>query len=98
MNPLENYSTEEYKNAKKAVNEKLGFYTHLAVYLIVNLFFLFLNLKQGGFIWAIYPAVGWGIGLLFHGLGVFSFFNSKRWKQKQIYKEIEKQRKLNQRK
>lgn len=98
MNPHENYSREEYKNAKRAVNEKLGFYTHLSVYLLVNLFFLILNLKQGGFIWAIYPAAGWGIGLLFHGLSVFSFFNNQSWKQKQIYKEMEKQRKLNQRK
>ena len=95
MNTNENYTTEEYQNAKKTVEERLGFYIHLTCYVLVNSFFVFLNLKNGGYFWAIYPIAGWGIGLVFHGLSVFSFFNNNNWKQRQIHKEIEKQRKSN---
>ena len=90
----QNYSIQEYAEAKKRVNERIGFYVHLTVYLCVNLFFHFLNWKNGGSYWAIFPAAGWGIGLFFHAVGVFGFFNNSAWKQRQIQKEIEKRRNL----
>jgi len=89
----QDYTSREYREAKKRVNERIGFYVHLIVYLIVNSFFHILNFIQGEPYWAIFPAAGWGIGLFFHGVGVFGFFNNSTWKQKQIKKEIEKQRK-----
>ncbi|MGB6083217.1 2TM domain-containing protein [Moheibacter sp.] len=94
MEPKHNYTTEEYQRAKKAVEEKIGFYIHLACYLIVNGYFAFLSLKDGGHFWAIYPMAGWGIGLAFHGLGVFGFFNNSAWKERQVQKELEKQRRI----
>lgn len=90
----QNYTSREYQEAKKRVNERIGFYVHLLVYLAVNAFFHYINWKEGGSYWAIFPAAGWGIGLFFHGVGVFGFFNNSAWKQKQIRKEIEKQRNL----
>ena len=93
----QNYTEREYRAAQKAVNEKIGFYIHLSVYLLVNAFFHVLNYVEGGYYWAVWPALGWGIGLLFHGLGVFGFFSSPGWKQRQIQKELEKQRKLKER-
>lgn len=94
MEPKKNYNEEEYEKAKKTVEEKLGFYVHLICYLIVNSFFVYLNLKKGGGFWAIYPIVGWGIGLVFHGLGVLGFFNNSSWKDRQIQKELERQRRI----
>lgn len=94
MEPKYNYTTEEYQRAKKAVEEKIGFYIHLACYLIVNGYFTFLSLKNGGHFWAIYPLAGWGIGLAFHGLSVFGFFNNSGWKERQVQKELEKQRRI----
>lgn len=87
------YTTEEYSEAKKAVEDRLGFYVHLAVYILVNSYFVFINLKNGGYFWAAWPLGGWGIGLVFHGIGVFGFFNNHAWKARQIRKEIEKRRK-----
>jgi len=89
----QNVNSREYQEAKKRVNERIGFYVHLLVYLSVNAFFHYINWREGGSYWAVFPAAGWGIGLLFHGVGVFGFFNNSSWKQKQIHKEIEKQRK-----
>lgn len=89
------FSTEEYQEAKKAVEERFGFYVHLTAYILVNSFFVFLSLKNGHYFWAIWPIAGWGIGLMFHGISVFGFFNNTGWKQRQIQKELEKRRKLN---
>lgn len=95
---MENYTSKEYKEAKKAVEAKYGFYIHLAVYLLVNIFFHIMNYvylaDAGGEYWAIWPAFGWGIGLLFHGAAAFKLFNNTRWKEEQIRKELEKQRRF----
>lgn len=89
------YSTEEYQQAKKVVEERLEFYVHMASYILVNGYLVFLNITNGGYFWAIWPIAGWGIGLLFHGISVFGFFNNVAWKNKQIQKELEKRRRLN---
>jgi len=52
--------------AAKRANMKLGFYIHAAVYVAVNLGLVLLSASQGK-AWAIYPALGWGLGLLLHG-------------------------------
>lgn len=93
---MENLSEIEYQEAKKAVKEKIGFYWHLASYVIVNLYLLFIYFqgrKEGEtYFWNIWVILGWGIGLAFHALKTFGFFNSKSWEEKQIQKEIEKRR------
>ncbi len=88
-----NYTPQEYSEAKKAVNERIGFYVHLIVYLAVNGFFHIINWWEGGGYWAIFPAAGWGIGLFFHGLGVFGKFTNAAWKKKMIQKELVKRKK-----
>ena len=64
-----------YDLAKKRVEEKRGFYSHLTVYIIVNIILIIIWAfpAGGGFPWFIFPLCGWGIGLLFHFLGVFVF-------------------------
>ena len=89
----QNYTSREYREAGEKVNKCISFYIHLAVYLSVNIFFHVVNWIQGGYYWAIFPALGWGIGLFIQGIN-FLGFNSN-WKQKQIKKELEKMRKNN---
>lgn len=63
-----------YKAAKKRVKEIKGFYTHAAVYVLVNLFLLALNVQQGESVANLdnyWTAILWGVGLLAHGLSVF---------------------------
>ena len=58
--------------ARRRAGAKLGWYTHALVYLVVNAgLFLLAYDGSGGRPWSIYPALGWGLGLLLHGLGVF---------------------------
>ena len=56
--------------ARKRAGAKLGWYTHALVYLIVNVALGLLALSHERS-WAIYPALGWGLGLLVHGIVVF---------------------------
>lgn len=50
-----------------------GFFEHLGSYVIVNAFLIAINFITGeGEFWAIYPILGWGIGLAFHAMAAFA--------------------------
>jgi len=86
---------EIYRQAKKIVEEKKGFYTHLAVYIVVNILLVIIWAfpAGGGYPWFLWPLGGWGIGLLFHFLGVFVFSRPSDWERREIEKEVERLRK-----
>lgn len=56
--------------AVRRAKAKLGWYTHASVYILVNLFLAFLS-SRSSFPWAVFPALGWGLGLLIHGAAVW---------------------------
>jgi hypothetical protein len=72
--------------ARKRVREERDFYSHLASYLVVNLFLVSLNLWTGGGFWAIWPLLGWGIGLVSHAVSVYGLFGigSKEWEERKV--------------
>ena len=76
----------KYERAQAKVREIKEFYSHLGTYLIFVCFFLVLNFYSGSFFWAIFPIVGWGIGILSHAAKTFGKnpFFSKDWEQRKI--------------
>jgi hypothetical protein len=63
---------ELMRQAKKRAHEKVGFYTHLSVYILVNLFLVAVWWFTGaGFPWFIFVLLAWGIGIAAHGIGTF---------------------------
>ena len=56
--------------ARRRAGAKMGWYIHATVYLLVNLFLVILASSRGHN-WAMYPLLGWGLGLLIHGAVVF---------------------------
>ena len=85
---------ELYEEARKRVEEKKGFYIHFGVYIIINLAFVVIWTATGaGFPWFIFPLGGWGIGILFHFLGVFVFSRTSNWEKREVEKEVERLRK-----
>jgi hypothetical protein len=56
--------------ARKRAAMKLGWYIHATVYLAVNLLLTLLSALNGHH-WAVFPALGWGLGLAIHGAVVF---------------------------
>lgn len=85
---------EAYRQADRRVKAKLGFYWHLASYLVVNGFlitiYLLTSWASDGFYypWFVWPLLGWGIGLLFNFLAVYLFPDTPASRQRMIEKEM----------
>ncbi len=91
-----NYNDEErYYFARKKVNDIKGFYGNLIAYVIFNGFFLILNLLTSpSHLWFYWPLLGWGVGVLFHGMKVFGYspFFGKDWEERKIKEFMEKEK------
>ena len=80
-----------YDKAKERVEEKLGFYSHLGAYVVVNLFLIILNLMlDRSNLWFYWPLAGWGVGLFFHGMGIFIWGEGSSVKERMIKEEMER--------
>ena len=72
-----------------------GFYTHLLIYILVNLFIVFVNIQnldagESYFQFHNFITLGtWGIAIIIHALSVFipNFVFGSRWEERKI-KEI----------
>jgi len=83
---------DAYQRAEKRVKKKVGFYIHLFIYIVVNTMLFVINFSVSPpYFWAKWPLMGWGIGLMFHGLGVFIFSGNSNIIRKMIEKEIKKE-------
>ncbi len=79
--------------ARKRAGAKLGWYSHATVYLVVNLFLFALSeYGMGRRHWSIYPMLGWGIGLVLHGVAVFVLGSGSGLRERMIEKERERLR------
>ena len=58
------------RRARRRAGAKLGWYIHALVYVCVNVMLLLLSATSGKH-WAVFPALGWGLGLVIHGVVVF---------------------------
>ena len=58
------------RQARRRAGVKLGWYVHTAVYVAVNLLLAAISLSAGRH-WALFPALGWGLGLAIHGVVVY---------------------------
>ncbi|NVM88839.1 2TM domain-containing protein [Variovorax sp. SG517] len=52
--------------ARRRAGAKMGWYVHAFVYVLVNLGLVAISAANGRS-WAMYPLMGWGLGLLIHG-------------------------------
>mgnify|MGYP002779629124 FL=1 len=76
-----------YKVAEKRAKAKLGFYIHATVYVLVTVFQIGINsFTTPDEMWSIFPALGWGVGVTAHYLGVFVFAD---WQIKEFLIEDE---------
>lgn len=76
------------------VKEIKGFYTHLVQFVVIVSALAFINhmTSPGHYwvIWVIWVIVGWGAGIIAHGLTAFEVFSifSASWERRQIEKRI----------
>ena len=65
----------EFERAKEQwlAQRKAAFFHHLRSYCIVNGFLFLINVmtNPGGYLWVVWPILGWGIGLAFNAAEAF---------------------------
>jgi len=88
-----NSSNDKFERAKKKVAKLRDFYGHLMIYLIFVVVFIWLNMRSGGFPWAIFPIAGWGFGILGHAAETFDYhiFFGKDWENRKIRQFMEEE-------
>ena len=94
-----NQYSDAYISAKARVKKIQGFYSHLAVYLIINIILIVGSFYNKSFTMESFfrfstfaTAFFWGIGLFFHALGVFgrNIFLGKEWEERKIQELLSK--------
>jgi len=84
---MENFNEENrYLRAKKRVEAIRGFYGSIIAYCIVIPCLIWLNFRTTSFPWAIFPALGWGVGLIFQGMEAYGYnpLWGKDWEERKI--------------
>ena len=75
------------------VKDIKDFYSHLIHYgVVIGALFIFNLITTPDHIWAWWIAMGWGIGVISHGLSVFEIINffGTDWEKRQIEKRLKK--------
>ncbi len=72
---------QAYERARKRATAEAGFYVHLMWYGTVIGFLFLINLMTTGYPWFLWPAIGWGFGLMSHFSAVFGW----RWIQERVF-------------
>lgn len=82
---------KRYQKAKEKVEAIKGFYGNLLAYLIVIPFLAWLNYRTTSFPWVVFPMLGWGLGLLLHGMEVYGYnpLWGKRWEERKLRELME---------
>lgn len=89
---------ELYRRARRHVRSLMGFYRHLAIYIILSVFFMTVDYLFTFGEWRLYLALlGWGIGLAFHALNVFTLgpIFSRDWEERKIKEFMDKEQDKN---
>jgi hypothetical protein len=60
-----------YLAAKKRISAMRGVYLHAAIFAVVMIGLVGLNLYTGGAMWSLWPLAGWGLGVVAHAAAVF---------------------------
>jgi uncharacterized membrane protein YdbT with pleckstrin-like domain len=67
-------SNDRYEQARAIAQRKVAFIRHAIVYLLVMAVLAIINnVTWGGYQWWMWPALGWGIGVVAHFLSAYLF-------------------------
>lgn len=95
MSAKETHISDREKETLEHVRDIKAFYSQLVMYLVVIPGLFLINAITGsGYWWAVWPALGWGIGLCVQGITVFEAFSlfGPKWEQRQVAKRLKQQR------
>ncbi|WP_136468124.1 2TM domain-containing protein [Flagellimonas onchidii] len=93
METQQSYIEEKrYLKAKEKVKGIKDFYSNLTAYCIVIPFLWWLNFRTTDFLWAFFPTLGWGFGVIAHGMEAYGYnpLWGKRWEERKIQELMDK--------
>jgi hypothetical protein len=88
---------QAYENARKIIEERVGFIVHFLIYLFVNGVLFIINYRfSRGHWWFFFPLLFWGVGVFSHFLSVFVFSHSikARWIEKKAQDLLKKNKNI----
>ncbi len=91
-----NTDDPKYMSARKKVQDERGFFMHVSIYIVVNIFLFALNaMTSPGVYWFQWTTFGWGIGLTTHGMIVFIInkWFGEDWEEQRIKKMMDQEKK-----
>lgn len=83
--------SSQEREAMEYVRDIKGFFVHAIQYVVVIAALVLVNAwLSPGFWWSGFAALGWGIGLVVHGLAVFELFDpfGREWERRQIARRL----------
>lgn len=81
------HSTDDLDRiARKRAAAKMGWFIHAFVYVAINILLALLSAASGRH-WAVFPAMGWGLGLAIHGIVVWVFTGAGGLHQRLVERE-----------
>ncbi|WP_298481170.1 2TM domain-containing protein [uncultured Maribacter sp.] len=92
MEEQESYIEDKrYQKAKERVEAIKGFYGNLIAYCIIIPMLAILNYNTTSFPWIIFPTLGWGFGVVVHGMEAFGYnpLWGKNWEERKLREYME---------
>lgn len=91
MTDVQEVPEEERRDRAIArLRKKSEFRAHLLAYVLINAFLVTIwALTGAGFIWPVFPMLGWGIGLAFHARDVYW---GEEFSEERIRREMQRMR------
>lgn len=82
-----------YQRAVERISELKKFYSELTIYFIVMITLAWANYysNEWSYMWFLWPAAGWGIGIVISALKVFglTLFMNKGWEERKLKQFME---------
>jgi hypothetical protein len=86
----QNGEQERIAEARKIAREKVGFIRHFIIYVVVIAFLAVINnVTSSGYQWWLWPALGWGIGVVLNFFSVY-LFHGKGLEERIMKSELDK--------
>ena len=81
---------ERIEEARKIARGKVGFIRHFLIYIVVIAFLAIINnVTYSGYQWWLWPALGWGIGVVLNFFSVY-LFQGKALEERIMKSELDK--------
>ncbi|MBR9854414.1 MAG: 2TM domain-containing protein [Algicola sp.] len=83
---MKNLTEDRYSRAKERVENLKAFFYSMVSYCVIIPLLVYVNYRTTDFPWVLFPAAGWGLGLLFQWMTAYGRnpVLGKEWEERKI--------------